>query len=170
MSVCVCVCVCACVHLRVCAEIRIDNRKQPHPISLPSSCQTSCAFCFHMTADFFCLLSVALASAVFSAHSHSLLFIIFIPLFFFALFLLPPFSPHRSLRNLVKIFFPPSLPLCPPSDTSISLFNHIPDSVPLAAGRCAASVRFFLPHTEEKEGEAFLCCLQHVPPPGLRLP
>lgn len=29
--------VCVCVHLSVCVEIRIDNRKQPHPISLPSS-------------------------------------------------------------------------------------------------------------------------------------
>ena len=127
-GVCVCVCVCVRVHLRACAEIRIDNRKQPHPISLPSSCQTSCAFCFHMTADFF-LFAVCCFSlcSVFCSqpfpplhHLHSSIFLPFISastLFFLAGLsgiwwrcVSPPFSPPsahpQTCLSVYSIIFP----------------------------------------------------------------
>lgn len=68
----VCTSVCVCV-----LKLRLTAGSSHISFLSPLLCQTSCAFGFHMTADF-CLPSFALASAVFFPHSlcaHSLLFV-----------------------------------------------------------------------------------------------
>ena len=137
-----------------------------------------------MTADF-CLLSVALASAVSLCTFPPLhvVFISFNPLFFHSsVFLVLPFfllcvSPGIPWRYI--LFFL-SLPLCPPSNVFLSLrsnswfpcffsmristLSSFSWEVKLPGGLvhpCISSLH------REGEGNVFLCCLQHVPPRGI---